>query len=122
MLMTLDLPTELQRKLQTLAELQRIPLNKYVEQTIIKTFHYEQIVESINQLPDYTLPELLNFIKYLHFKTRQAQICQAIAERDKATLRELAAPSLLTLMDELSQQAQANGLTPEILESILNEQ
>ncbi len=122
MLMTLDLPTELERKLQTQAELQRISLNKYVEQTIIKTFHYEQIVESINQLPDYTLPELLDFIKYLHFKTRQSQICQAIAERDKATLQKLAAPSLLTLMDELSQQAQANGLTPEILESILNEQ
>ena len=29
--------------------------------------------------------------------------------------------SLLTLMDEISQEAQRNGMTPEILQSILDE-
>ena len=39
-------------------------------------------------------------------------------------LRDVLTPpkkSLLTLMDEISEEAKRNGLTPEILESILSE-
>ena len=40
-------------------------------------------------------------------------------------LRNFLAPpkkSLLTLMDEISREAQSNGMTPEILQSILDEE
>ncbi|MDM8528315.1 hypothetical protein QUF58_08875 [Anaerolineales bacterium HSG24] len=66
----------------------------------------------------------INQIEYLYFKKPSygSQIIQAIAMQDQETLRELSAPSLLDLMDDISNQAEANGLTPEILESILSHQ
>ena len=66
----------------------------------------------------------INQTEYLYFKrlSHSSQIIQAIAMQDREILRELSAPSLLDLMDDISNQAEANGLTPKILESILSHQ
>lgn len=62
---------------------------------------------------------------------RAAQLYEVVPETKRRRLRQLIGfmvqeftestpQSLLTLMDEMSQEAAANGLTQEVLESILN--
>jgi hypothetical protein len=45
----------------------------------------------------------------------------AIMQSQLTTLRQEAVPRLRNTMDKASQEAQERGLTPEILESILND-
>lgn len=64
--------------------------------------------------------------------SRTAQLYEATPEDKRARLRKLIGvlvtefaestpQSLLALMDEMSREAETNGLTPEILELILND-
>lgn len=43
----------------------------------------EQIIETIYELPEETLPELTNFISYLQFKTAGVASAAGTAEKDR---------------------------------------
>jgi len=78
MLLTLDLPTELEQKLQTQAASQQLPLSGFIEKILTKTLNFDH-VELIRQLGHHhTINEAIRHALefYLQYLQQQAILAE----------------------------------------------